>query len=68
MIDQRSLTELERLQAKRRDALEAYNGTGDRAFMREAQDASQAIADKLCELETTDGLTEAIDGLMGAGQ
>ena len=68
MIDQRSLTELERLQAKRRDALEAYNRTGNRAFMREAQEASQAIANKLSEMEEMDGLTEAIDGLMGAEQ
>jgi hypothetical protein len=69
MIDQRGvlLTELVSLQAKRRDALDAYNRTGDRACMREAQETSQAIADKLRELEEMDGLTRAVDGLMGAG-
>jgi hypothetical protein len=70
MIDQRIrlLTELEALQTQRRDAIEAYNGTGDRACMREAQETSQAIADKLRELEEPDGMTEAIDDLMGAKQ
>jgi flagellar biosynthesis/type III secretory pathway chaperone len=69
MIDQRGvlLTELVSLQAKRRDALDAYNRTGDRACMRKVQETSQAIADKLRELEEMDGLTRAVDGLMGTG-
>ena len=66
MIDQRNmfLMELEALQAKRRDALAAYNRTGDRAWMREAQEVSQAIANRLHEMEETDSLTRAVDGLM----
>jgi hypothetical protein len=66
-IDQRDslLMEVEGLQARRREAIETYNSTGNRACMREAREASQAIADKLHELEILDSLTEAIDGLMG---
>jgi hypothetical protein len=66
MIDQRSmcLTELESLQAKRRDAITAYNRTGDRTYMRKAQQASQAIAGKLREMEEMDVLTSAVDELM----
>ena len=68
MTDRRSmlLSELESLQSRRRDAVETYNRTGNRAYMLEAQQTSQAIADKLSELEEVDGLSQAIDGLMGS--
>jgi hypothetical protein len=68
MIGSMLLTELERLQAKRRDALEAYNRTGNRAYMLEAQDTSRTITDALRESESIDDLTDAIDELMGAEQ
>jgi hypothetical protein len=58
------LMELEGLQAKRRDALATYNRTGDRAWMREAQEASQAINNMLREMEEIDDPTIAVDGLM----
>ena len=55
MTDQRSmlLIELERLQARRCDAVEAFVSTGDRTFWREVRETSQAIANKLRELEET---------------
>ena len=53
MTDRRNmlLTELENLQSRRRDAIEAYVSTGDRNRWREVREASQAIADALRELE-----------------
>jgi hypothetical protein len=53
MIDRRNtlLIELESLQTRRRDAVEAYVSTGDRNCWREVREASQAIAGKLQELE-----------------
>jgi hypothetical protein len=45
------LTELESLQSRRRDAVEAYVSTGNRHCWREVREASQAIANKLRELE-----------------
>ena len=72
MIDQRSklIIELENLQKSRRDAVAAYNRTGDRNYWREACDVSQTITAKLHEFEETglDGLDKAIDGLMAAEQ
>jgi hypothetical protein len=52
-IDQRTilLTELEGLQARRRSAVDAFTSTGNQACWREVRDTSQAIADKLRELE-----------------
>jgi hypothetical protein len=53
MTDRRNmlLMELEKLQTRRRDAVEAYVSTGDRNCWRKVRDASQAIADMLRELE-----------------
>jgi hypothetical protein len=55
--DQRSilLNELEGLQARRRDAVNAFTSTGNQACWREVRDTSQAIADKLRELEEMHG-------------
>jgi hypothetical protein len=52
-MDQRCilLNELEGLQARRRDAVDAYTSTGNQVCWREVRDASQAVADKLRELE-----------------
>jgi len=63
-IDQRDrlLMEVGGLQARRREAIETYNSSGNRTCMREAREASKAIAGKLHELEDLDSLTEAIDG------
>jgi hypothetical protein len=70
MADKRTalLIELERLQASRRDAMEAYNSTGNRAHMLEAREASHAIADKLSKLEEMNGLAKGVDALMGTEQ
>ena len=53
MTDRRDmlLMELEDLQTQRRDAVEAYVSTGDRSCWREVRQASQAIAERLRELE-----------------
>jgi hypothetical protein len=53
MTDRRKmlLMELENLQTRRRDAVEAYVSTGERNCWRKVREASQAIADKLRELE-----------------
>jgi hypothetical protein len=53
--DQRSilLTELEGLQARRRNAVDAFTSTGNQACWREVRDTSQAIVDKLREREET---------------
>jgi hypothetical protein len=69
MNDKRNmlLMELESLQSRRRDAVDAYESTGNRACWCEVREISQAIAEKLQELvEMRDGLTKAIDGLMEA--
>jgi hypothetical protein len=53
MTDRRNmlLRELEDFQTRRRDAVEAYVSTGDRNCWREVREASQAIAERLWELE-----------------
>ena len=72
MIDQRSklIAELENLQESRRDAVAAYERTGDRNHWRKACDVSQTITTKLHELEQTgvDSLDKALDGLMATKQ
>jgi hypothetical protein len=71
MIDKRNmlLMELESLQSRRRGVVDAYVSTGNRACWSEVREVSQAIAEKLDELEKMrcpDALTKAIDGLMEA--
>jgi hypothetical protein len=53
MIDQRHrlLIELQHLQKRRRDAVQAYVNTGDLNFWREVREVSESIADRLAELE-----------------
>jgi hypothetical protein len=60
MTDRRDtlLTELESLQNRRRDAVEAYVSTGNQHCWREVREASHAIANKLLELEQTRGAAE----------
>jgi len=74
MTDRRNmlLAELESLQTRRRDAVEAYLSTGDRNYWREVREVSQSIDTNLRELEETrspvmkglDSLDKAIEGLM----
>jgi hypothetical protein len=61
MIDQRNrlLIELEHLQKRRRDAVQAYVNTGDLIFWREVRQVSECIADRLGELE--EAATQAMD-------
>ena len=53
MTDRRNMLmmELEDLQTRRRDAVEAYVSTGDRNCWRKVREASQAVAERLRELE-----------------
>jgi hypothetical protein len=53
MINQRNrlLIELEDLQKRRRDAVQAYVNTGDLIFWREVRQVSECIVDRLGELE-----------------
>jgi hypothetical protein len=44
------LMELESLQSRRRDAVDTYVSTGNRAYWREVREVSQTIAEKLNEL------------------
>jgi hypothetical protein len=62
------LIKLQRLEASHRDALEAYNSTVNRTCMREVQETSQAIANKLRESEEMHGLGKIVDALMAAEQ
>jgi hypothetical protein len=71
MIDRRNrlLIELEYLQKRRRDAVQAYVSTGDLNFWREVREVSESIADRLGELEETgangtNGADEASSRLM----
>jgi hypothetical protein len=62
------LTKIESLQARRRDAVDAYVSAGNRACWREVCETSQAIAETLRELEEMDCLTKPVDMLAGAEQ